>query len=221
MREKNTIQSILILGGTGKTGEHVVKQTLAKGFQVTVLLRKPESLKELIHHPNLEVLKGDVLHYPDIYNAVQGNDAIISALGRDGKKSEVLTKGTENIIRAIAQSSIQKFVCLSSLGAGSTKKLAGWKLRWMIRLAGLQNSFDAKAQQEVLLYQSEINFTLVMAASLNNRVAQENVLSFSLQQAPYLIGKPLKISRQSVANFMIDQLESNSWKRKTVCLASA
>jgi putative NADH-flavin reductase len=221
MNTEKTIQSILILGGSGKTGAHVVKQALAKGFHVTVLLRKPEKLKELIHLPNLEVLKGDVLHYPDIYNAVQGNDAIISALGRDGKKSEVLTKGTENIIRAVAQSSIQKFICLSSLGAGSTKKLAGWKLRWMIRLGGLQNSFDAKAQQEMLLYQSEINFTLVMAASLNNRVAQENVLSFSLQQAPCLIGNPLTISRHSVANFMIQQLGSNSWKRKTVCLANA
>jgi len=215
---KNNIQSILILGGTGRTGSQLINRALQKGFRVTALVRHPEKLNKLSLHPNIEILKGDVLNYPDVYNAVQGNDAIISALGRDGKKVEVLTKGTANIMRAMAQSSVQKFICLSSLGAGSTKKLASWKLKWVIRLAGLRHSFEAKAEQEIMLYQSPLDFTLVMAGSFSNKTKYKNASAFTVQQAPCMIGLNSKVSRQTVANFMLDQLFSDVWKRKSVCL---
>ncbi|MCA6380314.1 MAG: NAD(P)H-binding protein [Cytophagales bacterium] len=214
------IKSILILGATGRTGKLIVEKALQKGLEVTVLVRHPEKLSEWQHHPKLEILKGDVLNYPDIFNAMQGNDAVISALGRDGSKTAVLNKGTANIIRAISHSRVKKFVCLSSLGAGSTKNLVGWKLKAMIWIAGLRNSFEAKAEQEMLLYQSSIDFTLVMASSLsdsNDPSAREPV-SFLPSYAPYFWQTPPKISRTLVASFLLEQTIFGFWHRKTVCI---
>jgi putative NADH-flavin reductase len=220
MHTNKIIRSVLVLGGTGKTGKFVVQEALNKGYRVTALVRSPEKFNGLRDHPGLEILKGDVLNYADVYNAVQGNDAIISALGRDGKEVKVLTTGTANILRAANQSSVQKIICLSSLGAGSTRKLAGWKLKWMIRLAGLRSSFEAKAEQELMLLQSSIDFTLVMAGTLNERVKSDRYYAFLPQQAPCLMEMSPAISRQSVAHFMIDQLSVDTWKRKTVCLSA-
>jgi uncharacterized protein YbjT (DUF2867 family) len=217
------IKSVLILGATGRTGRLVVEKALNRGFEVTVLVRHPEKLGEWQHHPKLEILKGDVLHYPDIFNAMQGNDAIVSALGRDGRETDVLIQGTANIIRAITHSGAKKFVCLSSLGAGSTKKLIGWKLKVMIWMAGLRNSFEAKAEQEMLLYQSSIDFTLVMASTLTNSngTIGKGHLSFLPSQAPCFWGVPPKINRVQVASFLLDQLMRSVWQRKTVCLVGA
>jgi putative NADH-flavin reductase len=217
------IKSILILGATGRTGRLIVGQALQQGFEVTALVRHPEKLGAWLNHQNLEILKGDVLNYPDIFNAVQGNDAVVSALGRDGRKIAILDKGTANIIRAIEHSRVKKFVCLSSLGAGSTKKLLGWKLKFMIWMAGLRNSFEAKAEQEMLLYQSSIDFTLVMASTLTNSNGTKGKghLSFLPNQAPCLWGVPPKISRVQVASFLLDQLMQSAWQRKTVCLVGA
>ncbi|NOS54665.1 MAG: SDR family oxidoreductase [Cyclobacteriaceae bacterium] len=217
------IKSVLILGATGRTGRLVVEQALQQGFEVTALVRHPEKLGAWLNHQNLEILKGDVLNYPDIFNAVQGNDAVVSALGRDGRKTAILDKGTANIIRAIEHSRVKKFVCLSSLGAGSTKKLVGWKLKVMIWLAGLRNSFEAKAEQEMLLYQSSIDFTLVMASSLTNSngTKEKRHLSFLPNQAPCFWRTPPKISRVQVASFLLDQLMQSAWQRKTVCLVGA
>jgi len=214
------IKSILILGATGRTGKLIVEKALQKGLEVTVLVRHPEKLSEWQHHPKLEILKGDVLHYPDIFNAMQGNDAVVSALGRDGRKTQILSRGTANIIRAITHSGTKKFVCLSSLGAGSTKKIAGWKLKAMIWMAGLASSFEAKAEQEMLLYQSSIDFTLVMAGTLSNRVIgkPKDPITFLPIQAPCLWAIPPKISRAQVAAFLLDQLTFSTWQRKTVCL---
>ncbi|MFM7851711.1 MAG: NAD(P)-dependent oxidoreductase, partial [Flammeovirgaceae bacterium] len=153
------IKSLLVLGATGRTGKHVVEQALRQKLRVTVLVRNPEKLKDLSSHPQLEILKGDVTNFANVYNAVQGNDAIISALGRDGKDIAPITCGTENIIAAIKKSEVSKLICLSSFGAGSTRPQSNWILRTMICLAGLQKSFEAKAQQELLLYKSRINFT--------------------------------------------------------------
>jgi putative NADH-flavin reductase len=217
------IKSVLILGATGRIGKLVVERALNQGFEVTVLVRHPEKLSEWQHHPKLEILKGDVLNYPDIFNAMQGNDAIVSALSSDGRKTDVLSQGTANIIRAITHSGAKKFVCLSSLGAGSTKKLVGWKLKVMICMAGLRNSFEAKAEQEMLLYQSSIDFTLVMASTLTNSNGTKGKghLSFLPNQAPCFWRTPSKISRVQVASFLLDQLKQSAWQRKTVCLVGA
>lgn len=217
------IKSVLILGATGRTGRLVVEQALRQGFEVTALVRHPEKLGAGLNHPNLEVLKGDVLNYPDVFNAVQGNDAVVSALGRDGRKTAILDKGTANIIRAIEHSRVKKLVCLSSLGAGSTKKIVGWKLRVLIWVAGLRSSFEAKAEQEMLLYQSSIDFTLVMASTLRNRdeAKKKEPVSFLPTQVPCLWSTPPKISRAQVASFLLDQLRFNTWQRKTICVVGA
>jgi putative NADH-flavin reductase len=212
------IESILVLGGTGKTGRRVVAQALEKGLRVTVLARQPEKLREWNAHPNLEILKGDVLHYPDVYNAVQGNDAIISALGRDGENVNAITKGTENMIAAVQRSKIIKIICLSSFGAGSTQPKTNWWLNAIVRVGGLHRSFQAKAHQELLLYKSKIDFTLVMAGTLADRPQPNGCFAYSTNEIPCINGLPKKIERAKVATFMLDQLDSNRWTRNTVCL---
>ncbi|MBS1554634.1 MAG: SDR family oxidoreductase [Bacteroidetes bacterium] len=212
------IKSLLVLGATGRTGRHIVEQALKQELRVTVLVRDPEKLIEFRHHPQLEILKGDVTNFPDVYNAVQGNDAIISALGRDGKDVSPITRGTENIIAAIRKSAVSRLICLSSFGAGSTRPESNWILRAMIRIAGLQKSFEAKAQQEILLYKSKINFTLAMAGTLADGSSMGDLFAYSVGQLPCIKGMPKKIARERVASFMLDQLRSQQWSRNTVCI---
>ena len=214
------IQSILVFGGTGRTGRHVVREALNKGHWVTVMSRNPEQAN-FEEHSRLEVVKGDVLNYTDVFNAVQGIDVIISALGRDGNKVEVFTTGTAHILKAMTKSRVKRFICLSSMGAGSTRSLAGWKLRMLLWLTHLKSSFEAKAHQELLLFQSSINFTLVMAGTLVND-SRFNQWYVALPDQMICQGPmPAKIDRREVAVFLISQLSDTTWIRKTVCLVGA
>ena len=72
------IKSILILGATGRTGRRVVEQALRQGFEVTALVRHPDKLGEWLNHPKLEILRGDVLNYPDVFNAENMTHLIFS-----------------------------------------------------------------------------------------------------------------------------------------------
>src|SRR5436190_21974787 len=59
---------ILIIGATGGTGQHLVRQALEQGHQVTALVHKPKKLK--VEHPNLRVVNGNVLDYASVESAM-------------------------------------------------------------------------------------------------------------------------------------------------------
>lgn len=70
---------ILIIGATGGTGQHLVRQALEQGHQVTALVRKPKKLK--VEHPTLRVVNGNVLDYASVESAMDRQNAIVCALG--------------------------------------------------------------------------------------------------------------------------------------------
>ena len=80
---------LLVLGGTGGTGRHVVTQALDAGHDVTVLAR--DRARAGVQHERLRLVEGDVKNIAALGDAMRGQDAVISAIGR-GKsfKSENL-----------------------------------------------------------------------------------------------------------------------------------
>ncbi len=92
---------LLIIGGTGGTGNELIKQALESGHIVSALIRNPKNLK--IEHPNLKIIEGNVLDFDKVKTAVSGQDAVISSLGhkRFFIKTTILSEGTKNIIQAM------------------------------------------------------------------------------------------------------------------------
>ncbi len=77
-------QSVLLLGGTGRTGGRVLKQLLDRGVHVRAIVRSATRLPEgVIGHPGLTVTEADVLSlsHEELLVQVRGCDAVISCLG--------------------------------------------------------------------------------------------------------------------------------------------
>ena len=70
---------ILVIGATGETGRQLVRQALEQGREITALVRKPSKLQ--VEHPNLRVIKGNVLDYALVESAMRGQSAVVCALG--------------------------------------------------------------------------------------------------------------------------------------------
>ena len=89
---------LAIFGATGKTGIELVKQALDQGHAVTAFVR--DSARLTIEDENLTIVTGDVFDPASVTQAVQGQDAVICALGAGSelKKTTVRTTGTINII---------------------------------------------------------------------------------------------------------------------------
>src|SRR5215469_16411903 len=70
---------LLILGATGGTGRQLLEQALAQGHAVTAFVRNPAKIDR--SHENLRVVQGDILDEKAVTTAIEGQDAVLSALG--------------------------------------------------------------------------------------------------------------------------------------------
>lgn len=87
------------------------------GHSVTALVRNPASLANM--GDALTLVTGDIHNLSSVEKAVQGQDAVICALGvRDLKKTMIRTEGTVNIIRAMKKHNIMRLFVVSAMGVG-------------------------------------------------------------------------------------------------------
>lgn len=199
---------ILIIGATGGTGRHLVRQALEQGHQVTALVRKPKKLK--VEHPNLRVVNGNVLDYASVESAMDGQNAIVCALGtkRFFYPNRTLSEGTRNILRAMKSRGVPRLVCESSLGVGNSVGRLGLPFTFFVVPVILPFIFWDKLRQEKLIEESDIDWIIVRPSMLTN----------SAPRGKYRHGRHLgnfiwtnPISRADVADFMLKQLTDDEY----------
>jgi putative NADH-flavin reductase len=106
---------ITVFGASGKTGILLVYQALEKGHLVVAFTRRMASFP--IQHKNLRIIEGDILDYNKVKEAVEGQDVVMSTLGVNERKyNTILSDGTKNIIRAMNECGLKRFICMSSAG---------------------------------------------------------------------------------------------------------
>ena len=112
---------VLVTGGTGFLGRHLVDRLLLEGDDVSVLARTaPSSRAE--GPAGVRVVPGDLLHWPSLRRAVQGVDAIfhcagkVEASGRWVDFLEANVLGTERLIQAALEHGVRRVIHVSSSG---------------------------------------------------------------------------------------------------------
>jgi putative NADH-flavin reductase len=204
---------LLIIGGTGGTGKELVKQALEQEHLLTVLVRNPGKVK--IHHPNLRVIRGDVLDPDVVQTVVAGQDAVLSALGhkRFFVKTTILSRGTRNIIEAMQKNNVARFICITSLGINESRfKLGLYYTLFVIPFIVFFYFLD-KSRQEKIIMSSGLNWTIVRPGQLTNG-KKRGVYKHGLHTGHYIITKT--ISRADVADFMLSQLNDTTYLHKAV-----
>jgi uncharacterized protein YbjT (DUF2867 family) len=199
---------ILIIGATGGTGRELVRQALEQGHQVTALVRKPKKMK--LEHPNLRVAQGNVHDYDSVESAMRGQSAVVCALGtkRFFYPNRVASNGTANILRAMKECNVPRFVCESSLGVGNSVGRLGLIYTFLVVPLILPFIFYDKVRQEKLIEESETDWVIVRPAVLTNAPAR-NKYRHGRNVGNYLWTN--RIARGDVADFMLRQLTDDDY----------
>ena len=156
---------ITIFGASGQTGIVTVFQALEKGHEVVAFAR--DAQKVPIKHDRLRIVTGDILDYPKVKEAIEGQDVVISTLGVSGrKKSTVLSEGTRNIVKAMEECGVKRFICQSSAGIPS---LVGNKPpRKVLIPVFLKQVFEDKRRQAEVIMQSSLEWVIVRPSTLTD-----------------------------------------------------
>lgn len=204
---------ITIFGSTGTIGLQLVKQALDCGHTVTVFVRDP--LKLNTRHVNLKVVQGDVMDFASVQKAVLGQDGVLCSLGA-GSKGTIRTEGTRNIIRAMEKASVQRFICLSTLGVGDSWGNLGFFWKYIMFSGLLRRAYADHVRQEDTIVHSNLDWTIIRSGAFTN----------GKHTGVYRHGFPatdrarkLEVSRADVADFMLKQLTDDTYIHMTPGLA--
>jgi uncharacterized protein YbjT (DUF2867 family) len=196
-------QRLLVVGATGGTGLELVAQALARGYAVTALARDPSRLT--IHHPQLKVVKGDVLQPASLDEALRDCSAVLCALGhkRFLGPSRILSDGTRHLLEAMGRQGATRLIVETSLGLGDSAGRLGLTYTLFTLPVVLPFYFADKARQERIIADSSSQWVIVRPGALTSGPAR------GIQRQGSMAGDYLatrSITRADVAAFMLDQL---------------
>jgi len=209
---------VSIFGASGATGLLLTERCLAAGYEVTALLRTPQTFPFL---DRVRVVEGNAFDPAAVRQTVNGADIVLSALGaRSLRKEDVLERAVPLIVAAMQQSGVKRIIALGSAGAEDTslKKQPAWR-RWIVQNI-VYNTFlkwpvASQRAQLAALSGSGLDWTMVMPPMLLN----------SPGRGAYRIdGEALprngsSISRGDVADFMMLQIGNPQWVGNGVYIA--
>lgn len=209
---------IVIFGASGGTGKELVRQAVERGHHVTAFVRNPHALPST--QGNVRTVVGDALDPQAVVTAIEGQEAVLSALGpRTLAKDPLLPESMWHILAAMKSHSVPRLIVLGAAGVwpGATRDLsAGGKLILsFLHSVMLKQVFSEHREMQTLIRNSATDWTIVQPPFLSN-AAGRGQYRVSADSLP---ARGMKIARADVAHFMLAQLSSPEWVRKLPYIA--
>ena len=195
---------VTVFGATGKIGHLVVEQLLEAGHHVRALVRSPGKLR--VEDEHLEVIVAELDDAPAIRKAVDGADAVISALGPaidPFLRSGPLTEATRTIVAAMHESGVRRLIALATVSVPDPRDRPGLIDRLVPVGIGLLIPGALREIQGI----SEVVSTSELDWTLARITAPIDIPTNGTLRAGFLggdVGAPM--ARTDVAAFLVDQL---------------
>jgi putative NADH-flavin reductase len=206
---------LLVLGATGSVGQLVVQEALKRRHEITALVRCPQKLNELAR---VRVVQGDALDPNALGGAVAGQHAVISILGAGNVRHTTLfSESTRVLLAEMQRHSVRRLICVTGVGAGDTKGHGGFLYDRVLYPLFTKGIYADKDTQEVLVRQSQTDWTLVRPAPFRSHTPPGPLLAVTDVDGVTLT----RISRLEVAKFLVDELEQDRYVRQAVFIGHA
>ena len=140
--------TVLVTGGTGFVGPHIVHALRARDTPVRALVRNPARATRLAAW-GAELAPGDVTDPASLHVACEGVDTVVHLVaiirGRPPDFERVMTEGTRKVVAAAQEAGARRFVLASALGLDEQSKDAvpyfgaKWEMERAVRESGLEH----------------------------------------------------------------------------------
>lgn len=203
---------VLVLGATGRTGRPLVRRALEEGCAVTAFVRDRSSLGPA---EGQRIVVGDVMSVEDVRAAAEGQEAVLNAIGSRQIRHPIEVATTKVLLAACADADVRRLVVCSAFGVGATRRDAAPLSRFFFRTV-LGKVYAQKEVADAMVRDSGLDWTLVYPTRLTDDPPRGD---FQAVERLPRDGVP-RISREDVAQFMLDQLSSDTWLKRTVVVSN-
>jgi putative NADH-flavin reductase len=197
---------IVVIGASRGIGREVVEQAVARGHEVTALLRDPG--KVTLEHARLHKVRGDVGKPEDVRSTLSGQDAVCTCVGVNPTRGpvELFSRGARNVLAALQDAPATKYVAVTGIGAGDSRGHGGFFYDRIFQPLLLATIYADKDREEELIKASGADWLIVRPGFLTN--GPRTGVYRAITDLSGVTAE--KISRADVADFILNQLESPS-----------
>jgi len=207
---------LVIFGATGMVGKELVQQALFKNHHVRAFGRNVFTTGYL-QTENLELVKGALFDEGEVFKAISGCDAVLSAIGGSADGSDkTRSLGIKNIIKQMQKAGVNRIVALGGLGVldaddgGLLIDQDDYPLKY--KAVGLEHK---KAYE--MLEESGLDWTFVGSPDIIDSGATGSYVTRA--DHPPLENK-YKINAGDLAMMMLNELEKNEYIKHRVGISN-
>ena len=208
---------VLVIGAAGKTGRLVVDRALAAGYSVKALVHDTAVLADAPFSDGVQITQGDVHDAGTVHAAIAGCDAVIDTLG--GKKPFLRTNTEESaarvVLTAMKERQVRRLIVISVLGAGDSGTHASFWYEHLLLPTFLRGALPDKNGMEAAVMGSGLEWVIVRPPMLSD---DEPVGSVNVVKEHEIAHK---VTRADLAQFLVDQVESDAHLGTAVVIANS
>ena len=208
--EKESTMRILVLGATGGTGRAIVRLAQSRGHDVTILARNPEKARDL---GKAHIVQGDVFDVAAMGQALEGAQAVISAIGTPVspfREVTLLSSATRILAGEMRRRGVTRLIAITGMGAGDSAGHGGFLFDRVFKPLLLRKVYADKDRQEAIIRDSGLSWTIVRPSVLTNKPARGKIRALT-NLSEFHGGS---VSRGDVAQFILDDLDGGQWTQQ-------
>jgi uncharacterized protein YbjT (DUF2867 family) len=206
---------IVVIGATGATGKLVVAEALARGHEVVAFVRDPARVAQT--DPCLSVAQGDAFDPMTTSAALEGADAVISAIGpsRGGSSPKPFYAPAMRVtLDGMAARRVGRLAAISSQGVGE-EPLEGLALPLRAFRLVVGRVMNDMREMERLVEASDTQWTIARPGGLNDQPKGRYIV----QPGNSLRGHS-RTRRADLAQALVLAVTEERWPRQLVLVAS-
>lgn len=115
------VDNVLVLGGSGFVGRHLLNSLAARAIKVTVPSRRREGAKHLFPLPTVDVVEDDIFERGALERLARDQQAVINLVGiLHGDFDRVHAELPKAVVAACRAQGVKRLVHMSALGAAAS-----------------------------------------------------------------------------------------------------
>jgi putative NADH-flavin reductase len=200
---------LLVIGATGRTGRLVTAQALARGHEVTALVRRSSALDPA---ERLRIVVGDPLRVDALAPVLKGQHVVISCLGqRSRHDTRLLQDAATAALTAMRRSGVHRYLVVSQGLLFPSRN----PLVLLLRLI-LARPFADTTAMENLIRKCDVGWTIVRAP----RLLEGGAACGYRVEGESRPRDALTMQYADVAAFLVDEAERPAYVNQIVGVAA-
>ena len=213
---------VLLIGANRGLGYEILKELIQNKIYVNCLIRKKGQIN--FESPYLKIFFGDATNSNDIKKAIGKSDVIISTINVQRKNifpwsrlinsKNTISSFIINILN-LSNNKANRIITISAWGGGESIENVPRFFKYLIKFSNLKYPYDDHEIHEEIIENSDLNWTINRPTALTNEKKYHKVKEYGLKEKV----KKLTISRKSLANFLVKNINNKSHFKKKITVS--